>query len=95
MWPVDRFVAVLDEFLARHPQMMVIAFGLNDIGLSNGKCRNRILACYKLPLSCAIALLGQCDAAVTAKSPNGIIDTADRARELGVKVHSHKKIKVL
>jgi ADP-heptose:LPS heptosyltransferase len=61
MWPVDRFVETLDEFLGRHRDVIVLALGISDLGLDKGKHGERVVPCDKLPLPCVIALMGQAD----------------------------------
>jgi ADP-heptose:LPS heptosyltransferase len=61
MWPIERFVRVLDAFLARNPDVIVLAIGSKDIGLGKGKYRDRVIPCYDSPLSGALALLGTAD----------------------------------
>lgn len=61
MWPVHRFVETLDEFLDRHHDVVVLALGVSDLGLDQGKHGKRVVRCYNFPLACAIALMGQAD----------------------------------
>lgn len=59
MWPMQRFVETLDEFLDRHHDVIVLALGLSDLGLDKGKHGKRVVRCYNIPFSCVMALLGK------------------------------------
>lgn len=61
MWPPERFRAVLDEFLRRHPEFFVLDLGLSDAGLESGRFADRIILCGRLPLPTVIALVGFAD----------------------------------
>lgn len=57
MWPIDRWGVVLEWFLARHPDTVVLDVGLGDVGLDRMSCGDRVIPCAGLPLSVAVALL--------------------------------------
>jgi ADP-heptose:LPS heptosyltransferase len=61
LWPIPRFVSLLDTFLERHPDFVVAAVGLRDIGLGGGRHGERVFPCYGFPLSVGMALTGQSD----------------------------------
>lgn len=61
LWPVERFVSLLDAFLDRHPDFVVAAVGLRDSGLGEGRHGARVFPCYGFPLSVGMALVGHAD----------------------------------
>jgi ADP-heptose:LPS heptosyltransferase len=57
MWPTDRWITVLEWFLERHSDTVVLDVGLCDLGLDRLSCGDRVIPCAGLPLSVAIGLL--------------------------------------
>jgi len=56
-WPIDRFCALLDWLLGRHPDIIVLDLGQEDLGLGGGRLRSRVIHCGMVPLSVALALV--------------------------------------
>lgn len=61
MWPAERFVAVLDEFLRRHPDFITLVVGSGGRPLDAGRHGKRVMLCYDLPLAVSLALVGEAD----------------------------------
>jgi len=61
MWPVERFVRTLDQFLSHHSAVVVLAVGTKELGLSEIKYSRQFVSCYNLPLHCAMSLVGVTD----------------------------------
>jgi ADP-heptose:LPS heptosyltransferase len=61
MWPPRRFAAVLDLFLERHPEFVVLVVGTQHLPLSVGRYRERFRSCVGLPLSVSLALVETVD----------------------------------
>lgn len=61
MWPAGRFVAVLDEFLGRHPEFIAFVVGSGGLPLDAGRHGKRVMLCYDLPLAVSLALTGEAD----------------------------------
>ena len=61
MWPAHRFVAVLDAFLDRHLDVIVILIGGSPQPLDQGRQAARIIPSYGLRLERALALVGLAD----------------------------------
>jgi hypothetical protein len=60
-WPADRFVAVLDRLLDRHPEALVLDLGREDLRLDAGRHGDRVIPCGRLPLPAALALIEGAD----------------------------------
>lgn len=60
-WPVARYRAVLDAFLAAHPEWLVLNVDYGATELTPMAHENRVLAARGAPLDVAMALLGACD----------------------------------
>lgn len=61
MWPADRFVQLLNQFLCRHSDIVVFVVGARNLHLDQGNCSSRIVPCLGLPLDTTLALVGQSD----------------------------------
>ena len=61
MWPAERFVAVLDEFLEHHPDFITFVVGSCRLPLDAGRHGKRVFLCYELPLPVSLALVGEAD----------------------------------
>lgn len=61
MWPVERYVSVLDKFFSRHPDYVAFVVDGADRGLNTGKFGSHVFPCPKLPLATAFALVGEAD----------------------------------
>ena len=61
IWPAEKLQRVLEGFLDRHEEFIVVALGLNGAALNNGEHRNRLVTCYNKPLACAFGLVAQAD----------------------------------
>lgn len=63
MWPADRFVTTLDEFLERHPDY--VAFVLDSVRsrLDSGRHGDRVfpIPCSEIPLARSFAILNEAD----------------------------------
>lgn len=59
MWPAERFVQVLDLFLARHPEFQVFVLGRKDLRLNTGQYGERVKVLNKLALATSLALVGE------------------------------------
>ncbi|MDE0553100.1 MAG: hypothetical protein OXI24_02705, partial [Candidatus Poribacteria bacterium] len=58
MWPTHRFVSLLDKFLERHPNFVVMVVGTQDLQLNQGQHGNKVYPCYGQPLAFSFALVG-------------------------------------
>jgi len=61
MWPPERFVKLLDAFLARHPDFIAIVVGGIELGLDRGECGDRVIPACGLPIDVSFALVGRSD----------------------------------
>lgn len=61
MWPVERYVSVLDKFFERHPDHVAFVVDVEDRGLNTGKYGAHVIPCPRLPLATAFALIGEAD----------------------------------
>lgn len=61
MWPARRFVRVLNEFLARHRDFVVLLVGGRRLPLDCGRVSARVIPCYGLPLMTSAALVANAD----------------------------------
>jgi len=61
MWPASRFVTLLDLFLERHNDFIVLVVGDQNLNLDAGRHRDRIIVCESVPLPVAICLMGKVD----------------------------------
>ena len=82
LWPTDRLVNVLDQFLGRHPNVIALVLGLSDVGLTKGRYGHRIIPCFGKPLHCAISLIGESDLFLGIDS--SMLHAADLFRVPGV-----------
>lgn len=60
-WPAERFVSVLDKFLARHPNYVAFVVDKEDFGLSAGKFGANVIPLAGLPTVTAWALVNEAD----------------------------------
>lgn len=61
-WPLERFQRVLNDFLTRHPDWLVLVVDPSDRGLASIPRGQQILAAAGIQLPGAMALVGICDA---------------------------------
>jgi ADP-heptose:LPS heptosyltransferase len=61
MWRAERFVAVLDAFLERHPDFVVLVVGWRPQPLDGGRLGNRVILCYKIGLYVSLCLTAKAD----------------------------------
>lgn len=61
MWPVEKFISLLDRFVTRHPDFIVFVVDTMDYGLGGGRYGSNIFPCTQLPLATAFALVGEAD----------------------------------
>lgn len=61
MWPAERFVAVLDDFLERHRDFITVVVGAKRLPLDAGRHGKRVFMCCELPLPVSLALIGEAD----------------------------------
>jgi len=61
-WPLERFKRVLNDFLTRHPEWLVLVVDLADRGLASIPEGKRVVAATGLAIPPAMALVGICDA---------------------------------
>ena len=59
--PAERFVAVLDAFLAKHPEFTAMVISQGTQGLDGGRYGSRVIPCAGLPLAVALHLVAQAD----------------------------------
>ncbi|NTY60708.1 glycosyltransferase family 9 protein [Mycolicibacterium sphagni] len=81
-WPITRFITVLDQFLARHPDYVVWVVGMGHEELNVGRERERVIPCLGLPLDLAIGLVERADLFLGIDSC--MLHAADLARVPGV-----------
>jgi ADP-heptose:LPS heptosyltransferase len=82
MWPVEKFIALLDAFLARHEDFVVFVLGGTDLHLDRGRCGDRVIPCCHLPIGVSLALVGLCDVFIGVDSC--MLHAADLCRVPGV-----------
>ena len=61
MWPVEKFVELLDAFLSRHRDFVAFVVGGTDLSLDRGRLGGRVIPCCHLPVSVSMALVGLSD----------------------------------
>lgn len=61
MWPLDRFLDVLDCFLNRHRDFLVFLVGASPQPLDRGQNAEQVIPAYGLPLEVSLGLVGQAD----------------------------------
>jgi ADP-heptose:LPS heptosyltransferase len=57
MWPAESFVRVLDLFLDRHPEFMVLVVGQSGLPLDQGRHGERVILACDLPLATTFGLI--------------------------------------
>lgn len=83
MWPDDRLKAFIDGFLIRHPDFIVVIVSKLDQRIDvDPAMRDRVMACFGLPLDVAFCLVAQADLFVGADSC--MLHVADFCRVPGV-----------
>lgn len=81
-WPITRFTALLDQFLARHPDFVVWVVGMGHESLDAGREGRRVYSRLGLPLDLTMALVAQADLFLGVDS--SMLHAADLARVPGV-----------
>ncbi|MBO0677354.1 hypothetical protein JRC04_07755 [Mycolicibacterium sp. S2-37] len=81
-WPVTRFIALLDRFLARHREYVAWVVGMGHEELNVGSERARVTPLLGLPLDLTMALVETADLFVGIDS--SVLHAADLARVPGV-----------
>lgn len=61
MWPREKFVRVLDEFLTIHTNVVAVVVGHQPIDLASGRMGDRVVPCHGLRLAVSIALVAAAD----------------------------------
>lgn len=61
MWPVDRWVEVLDRFLMTHADFLALIVGLPDLALESGRQANNIVLCQGIHLAYSFSIASQAD----------------------------------
>lgn len=61
MWPAEKFVALLDEFLERHPDFVAFVVGARPLPLDAGRHGRRVFVCHGMPLAVDLAFVGEAD----------------------------------
>jgi ADP-heptose:LPS heptosyltransferase len=61
MWPAERFVETLNEFLERHPEFIVLLIGAMKQPLDHGRHLGRIMPCYGIPFHAALGIVESAD----------------------------------
>lgn len=83
MWPADRLRRLLDAFLDRYEDVVVLHVGLPEkIRLGGGRHADRIIPCLGLPLPHTLALVGEADLFLGVDS--SMLHAADLFRIPGV-----------
>lgn len=83
MWPRDRLQAFIDGFLIRHPDFIVVIVSKLERPIEvDPAVRDRVVACFGLPLDVAFCLVAQADLFVGADSC--MLHVADFCRVPGV-----------
>ena len=60
-WPIERFAAVIDEFLDRFPDFLVVTVDVEERELACGRHADRVVPACGLYLPTAAHLISQCD----------------------------------
>jgi hypothetical protein len=82
MWSRERFKAVLDTFLAVHPDYLVLVVGMSDWSFQDAEYSAQILPCNGLPLDETMCLVSLSDLFLGIDSC--MLHAADMARVPGV-----------
>jgi ADP-heptose:LPS heptosyltransferase len=82
MWPLRRWIALLDEFLRRHPDFVAFDVGYHNHRLDVGIERDRVIPCARLSLPAAFALVAEADLFLGVDS--SFLHAADLFRVAGV-----------
>jgi uncharacterized protein len=82
MWVADRFIATLDAFLERHSNFVAMVVGEKYQPLDKGRCRDRVIPCYGLPIHVSFCLVAQADLFLGVDSC--MLHVADLCRVPGV-----------
>ncbi len=61
MWPVQKFIDLLDSFLSYHQDFVAFVVGGTHLYLDKGRFGSRVISCCHLPLSVSLALVGFSD----------------------------------
>jgi ADP-heptose:LPS heptosyltransferase len=61
MWPPDRFIRLLDDFLSGHPDYVVFVVGEKDLHLDSGRCGDRVIPCHGLAFPISATLVAEAD----------------------------------
>jgi hypothetical protein len=81
-WPRRRFIRLLDSFLERRPDFLVLVLGWVDRGLDAGRHGDRVVGGLRLPLATSALLAGSADLFVGVDSC--LLHAADLFRVAGV-----------
>jgi hypothetical protein len=81
-WPAARMREVIDRFLARHPDFVVIVVGMDDCTFRDDRTRARVLECCRLPLDLTMQIVGLSDLFLGVDSC--MLHAADLGRVPGV-----------
>jgi ADP-heptose:LPS heptosyltransferase len=81
-WPAASFAELLDLFLERHRDFVVLVVGTRDVGLKTGRHARRIVSCTGLPLPTSMGLVGDADLFLGVDS--SMLHAADLFRVPGV-----------
>jgi ADP-heptose:LPS heptosyltransferase len=61
MWPPERFISLLDDFLDSHPDFVVLVVGRKNLHLDSGRCGDRVIPCYGLAFPASATLVAEAD----------------------------------
>lgn len=81
-WPPDRMTETIDEFLARHAEVMVFLVGMRDCAFQGDGSRLRVVNCCGLPLDLTMAVVASSDLFLGVDSC--MLHVADLSRVPGV-----------
>jgi len=81
-WPKASFVRLIDMFIDRHPEFMVLVVDQDDACLDSGRHTDHVVPCNGLDLPLALSLVGEADLFVGVDSC--MLHTADLFRIPGV-----------
>jgi len=82
MWPARRFAKLLDMFLQRQPDFLVVVVGTVDMELDRGHHGGRVIPAYGLPLATSALLVASSDLFIGIDSV--MLHAADLFRVPGV-----------
>lgn len=58
-WATENWTSTLDQFLAKHPEYIVLVVGQRDFEIDTGKLGDKVVPCYGISLGASLALVSK------------------------------------